>query len=306
MSLCPSSLSFSEVHSAKRVEAASKTLGETVVRIRPRWNPEVNRYFMCDVGRAEYKKMAPAERVLAPSVFEDGNQKAVPWDVALAKAATIISGSGGRAVALVSPSASTESLFLLKEALSGLDFIGAFRAPMGESEVPLAGMESLALRKERAPNAAGARMLGYTDDFDSAVKAIDGASVLVILDEQLVDVPENAVNGAANVIFVGSVLSGAAGSANVVLPSAMLAEADGCYVNRDGRVQRFHKAKAPPGLARPGWQAFSELISQLDRGDAVKSAAAAFALLAQKEEAFRGLSYERIGKVGQKAQGGGQ
>lgn len=32
MSLCPSSLSFSEVHSAKRVEAASKTLGETVVR----------------------------------------------------------------------------------------------------------------------------------------------------------------------------------------------------------------------------------------------------------------------------------
>jgi len=59
-------------------------------------------------------------------------------------------------------------------------------------------------------------------------------------------------------------------------------------------------------LARPAWQALSELMSQLDRGDPVNSAAAAFALLAQKEKAFEGLSYERLGTVGAIAQGGGQ
>lgn len=280
-----------------------ETLGENVVRIRPRWNPEVNRYFMCDVGRAEYKKMNPTERVEAPMVHEGGAHKPVAWDVALDKAATIISGSGGRAVALVSPSASTESLFLLKEALSGLEFTGAFRTPKADSEEPLPGMESLAIRTERAPNATGARMLGYTDDFDSAVQAIDGASVLVVLDEDLADVP---VSGAANVIFIGSVLPAAMSSANVVLPSAILPEEDGCYVNRDGRVQRYFQAKPAPGLAQASWKALSELISQLDRGDAVKSAADAFALLAQKEPAFQGLSYEQLGKVGKIAQGGGQ
>ena len=40
--------------------------------------------------------------------------------------------------------------------------------------------------------------------------------------------------------------------------------------------------------------------------EAVNSAADAFALLAQKEQAFRGLSYEQLGKVGAKVQGGGQ
>jgi len=95
-------------------------------------------------------------------------------------------------------------------------------------------------------------------------------------------------------------------SANVVLPSAILPEEDGCYVNRDRRVQRYHRARTAPGLAHPSWQALSELISQLDRGDAVKSAADVFALLAQKEPAFQGLSYEQLGKVGKNAQGGGQ
>lgn len=280
-----------------------ETLGDTVVRIRPRWNPEVNRYFMCDVGRSEYTKMNPTVRIERPLLREGGDLKPVAWDSALAKAATIISGSGGRAVALVSPSASTEALFLLKEVLSGLEFTGAFRVHEIDGEEPLPGMENLALREERAPNAAGASLLGYSDDFESALQAIDGASVLFILDEALDGVPDNAVGGAANVIFLGAVLPEVARSANVVLPSTMLAEEDGCFVNRDGRVQRYHRAKAAPILARPSWQALSELISLLDRGDAVESAAEAFALVAQKEQGFQDLSYEQLGQTGEIARG---
>ena len=273
-------------------------LRDTVVRIRPRFNPEVNRYFMCDVGRAEYKKLNPTERIEKPMVRVGGDQQPATWDQALDKAATIIAGSGGRAVALVAPSVSTESLFFLKEALAGLEFYGAFRVNKVDGEQPLPGMENLALREERAPNATGARMLGYSDDFESALQAIEGASVLLILDEQLADIPDNAMSGAANVIYIGSVLPEAARSANVVLPSTMLHEEDGCYVNRDGRVQRYHRAKTPGGLARPSWQALSELIQRLDRGEAVVSAADAFALMSQKEKAFQGISYEQLGEFG--------
>ena len=283
-----------------------ETLSGTVTRIRPRWNPQVNRYFMCDVGRAEYKKMNPPERIGTPLIRDGGNHKSVIWDVALAKVATIVDGSGGRAVALVSPFASSESLFLLKQALSGLEFVGAFRVNKVAGEVPLPGVQNLALREERAPNATGARMLGYTEDFESALRAVNGASLLFILDEQLAGIPDSALSGAANTIYVGAVLPEVARSANVVLPSTILPEEDGSYVNRDGRVQRYHAAKPAPGQARPSRQALSALMSRLNRGEALESAADAFALMTQTEQAFHGLSYEILGEMGQLVESGRQ
>ena len=277
-----------------------ETLGNTVARIRPRHNPEVNRYFMCDVGRAEYKKLNAPDRIEFPSVKEGDGQMRVGWDAALDKAATIINGSGGRAVALVSPTVSTEALFLLKEVLSGLEFTGAFRVSMVKGEVPLPGVENLALREERAPNASAARMLGYSEDFDSALKAIDGASVLVVLGDSLEDLPDDVTSGAANVIYIGTVLPDLARTADVVLPSTTLAEEDGSFVNRDGRAQRYSCAKAAPGEARASWHSLSELNARLDRGDAVTSAADAFALIAARETAFQGLSYEILGNAGAK------
>jgi NADH-quinone oxidoreductase subunit G len=285
-----------------------ETRGDTIVRFRPRHNPDVNRYFMCDVGRAEYESMNLADRIEGPTVLDGGNQKSVAWDAALEKVATIIKGSGGKAVALVSPLTSTEALFLLKEALSGLDFTGAFRVSRVDGEVPLPGVENLALREERAPNVSGAKLLGYNDDFDAALKVVDGASVVVVLGESLDDLPDGALNGAANMIYVGTVLPDAARSAQVVLPCGTLAEEDGSYVNRDGRVQRFCAAKSPPGVVRASWQTLGELTQRLERSDMLESAEEAFALLASREPSFQGLSYESLGRAGATigGMGGGQ
>lgn len=201
-------------------------------------------------------------------------------------------------MALVSPSASTEAMFLARECLSGLDFVGAFRVEKVPGEVPLPGMENLALREERAPNATGARLLGYNDDFDAAAAAIDGASVLLVIGESLDGISKETLNRAANVIYLGSLLPDAARAAAVILPSTTLAEEDGCYVNRDGRVQRFTAAKSPPGEARPAWRILSELAARVERGKPAVSAREAFAMVAAKVTAFKGLSYERIGMVG--------
>ncbi len=294
-SICPGCSQGCNIH----IDA----LNENIVRLRPRFNPEVNRYFMCDVGRAEYKKLNPESRIETPMVGSRGHEPTT-WESALDKAATIISGSGGRAVALVSPSASTESLFLLKECLSGLDFVGAFRVEKVSGEVPLPGMEGLALREERAPNAAGARLLGYGDDFDAAVSAIEGASILFVLDEALDGISKETLSGAANVVYLGSQLPDVAAAANVVLPGTVLAEEDGCYVNRDGRVQRYQAAKAAPGAARPAWQILSELASMRERCESMDSAADVFALIAAREPAFHDLSYEKLAQFGAKVDTG--
>ena len=281
------------------------TLGETVARLRPRFNPEVNGHFMCDYGRSQYKAMNSDGRLEIPMVKEGGELKPQTWEAALDKVATILKGSGGKVVALVSPRTSTEALSLLKEACGGSDFTGAFRVEKVPGEVPLPGFDNLALREERAPNATGARILGFTEDFDGAVTAINGASVAIVLGDSLEGLESGALQGAANVIFIGEFLPDMAESAAVVLPCASLAEEEGCYVNRDGRVQRYQPAKSPPGSARPAWHFLSELVALLERGEKSNSAADAFKAMAQSEPAFSGLDYEKIGKSGAMAQTGG-
>src|SRR5256712_642950 len=114
-----------------------------IVRVRPRPNLEVNRYFICDHGRMNYRWMNRGDRIEAPLVKQDGELRAVDWDEALDRARTLLRGTGGgAAVAIVSPKASTEALFLARRVLAGKEreheWTGAFQGTMGEG-APLAG-----------------------------------------------------------------------------------------------------------------------------------------------------------------------
>src|SRR5213592_49617 len=164
------------------------TRDNIVVRVRPRPNLEVNRYFLCDHGRMHYRWMNRGDRIEAPLVKRGGGElQAVDWDEALERAATVLRGARGKAVALVSPRMSTEALFLARELLAGFDWTGAVQIVMGE-EAPLAGVPNLALRAERAPNGTAADLLGYGRDYAAALRAAESAAVVLVLDEPEVTV----------------------------------------------------------------------------------------------------------------------
>jgi NADH-quinone oxidoreductase subunit G len=268
------------------------TRDNVVVRVRPRPNLDVNRYFICDHGRMNYRWTNRGDRIEAPLVKRGGELHATDWDEALAHAATLLRGATGQAVALVAPRASTEALFLARALFQGFTWTGAFQVVMGE-EVPLAGVPNLALRAERAPNVAGAELLRYGRDYRAALAAAESAAVVLVLDE-----PETTVRTAGVLLYLGTVLPDAARAADVVFPMANVAEEDGTYVNRDGRVQRYWQAKPAPGMVRPAWWVLSELAAALGRGERVGSAAAAFEHLARIVEPFRGLSYAALGAGG--------
>ena len=277
------------------------TRENVVVRLRPRVNTEVNSYFMCDTGRRNYRWMNRGDRIEAPLVAQHGDLMAADWDHALGAAAQIVRGSGGPAVALVSPNASNETLFLAKKLLAELDLTAAFRVERVEGEAPLEGIAGLALREERAANATGAAALGYREDFAAALRSADGASVVLVVDDDLSGVSRGQLDKAANLIYLGTLLPEVARGASVVLPIANVVEEDGTLTNRDGRVQRYHQAKAAPGMARPAWWALAEIVAQLGRGESLLSAAEAFDAMAQAEDAFRGLTYDGLGLSGQPA-----
>jgi NADH-quinone oxidoreductase subunit G len=242
------------------------TRDEVVVRVRPRPNLEVNRYFICDHGRMHYKWMNRGDRIEAPLVRRDGELKATDWDEALTRVQGILRGASGKAVGLVSPGASSVALALAKRLLSSFSWTGAFQVVMGE-EAPLAGVPNLALRAERAPNAKGAENLGYTREYAQALEAAKTAAVVLVLDD-----PDCPVETNGALIYLGTVLAETAPCrrADVILPIANVAEEEGTFTNRDGKDQRYSQAKPAPGMAQPAAWVLGELIAAIGVAEAAR------------------------------------
>src|SRR2546429_3782254 len=107
-------------------------------------------------------------------------------------------------------------------------------------------------------------------------KAAESAAVVLVLDE-----PEVTIRTAGALIYLGTALPEGARDAEVVLPIANVAEEEGTFVNRDGRVQRYFQAKPAPGMARPAWWVLAELLAALGRGESLAGPDAAFDRLAR-------------------------
>src|SRR6266545_2265570 len=86
------------------------TRDDVVVRLRPRANFDVNRHFICDTGRADYRWMNRGDRVEIPLVQDGPRLVPADWDAALGRLAELILDSWGNVVLLASGRASLEAL----------------------------------------------------------------------------------------------------------------------------------------------------------------------------------------------------
>ena len=268
-----------------------ETRDNQVVRLRPRPNDDVNKFFMCDHGRLNYRWMNRADRVDAPMVRQGGVLAKADWEVALRSAATMLGGK--RAFVLASPNLSNEALFLLGRVVAKTNGAGAFRVNQGE-EAPLPGVEDLALRPDRAANVRGAERAGFTRS-DMPLSAMQAGDVLVIADEELAGMDAVDVAKAGAVIVIGTTLPAwARHAASVVLPIANCVEEDGTFTNLRGRVQRFLQAKAAPGFARPSYFVIGDLLAAMGEGQGYWTAAQAFDALVASQPAMSGMSYDTL------------
>jgi NADH-quinone oxidoreductase subunit G len=275
------------------------TRDDVVVRLRPRPNLDVNRHFICDYGRSNYRWMNRGDRVEAPLTREGGRHVAADWETALDRLGQIVRGTRGPAVILASGRASTESLGLVRHLLDGRPVTAAVQVPLGD-EAPLPGVPGLALRRERAPNLAGAERLGYGRDWTGAVAAARDAALVIVLDADLSESDEAAlaaVNGA--LVLLATVPPTRLRNAELILPVTTMVEENGVYVNRDGRAQRFQQVKRPPGMARPAWWIAGEVMAGPGPdADAPATADQAFELLGRAWPVFAGLTHASLGFTG--------
>jgi NADH-quinone oxidoreductase subunit G len=237
-----------------------ETRENAVVRVRPRPNPAVNRWWMCDHGRLSYGWLNRPDRIEAPLVQQDGRLVPVDWERALERIAAALRSADGPWVGLVSPGASCEALEAAARLLAARGGSAAFRVTEGD-EAPLPGVPDLALRKERAPNVHGALAAGFSRDWPAAVESARRAGLVLALDEDLQGLTPPVTAG--TLLYIGTVLPEVARSAAVVLPCANMAEEDGTFENLRGLRQRYAQAKTPPGMARPAAWILREMLAAL-------------------------------------------
>ncbi len=279
-----------------------------IVRVKPRHNAAVNSWWMCDYGRRHLVMTNRGVRAEVPLIRDGGGDlRPVDWATALdwvAEKIDALGAPGGSAV--VSPAASNENLFYVRRLLDRLGVAdAAFRVAQGETAA-LPTVPTLKLRADRAANVAGAGFFGGRRADALPNGAAGGAAAggaLVVLDDELEGAGDDFGASAGFFLYVGTRLPGAARNADAVLPIATFAEMGGTFTNFEGRVQRFHQALRPPGLARPGWMVLSRVLARLGDGEAVNDVRAAFERMAAEAPPFAGLTWDGIGLKGALAAG---
>ncbi len=252
--------------------------GAQLIRTTPRLNPEVNGYWMCDIGRFDYRWIEGDQRLHRPLVRgEAGAQEPTDWTNALARLADRLSASGGGSALrfLISAHASLEELFLIGRIGGGLGLAEDGVALSWRTRVkPQPAGAKFRIPPIDAPNVSGARDLGFpvamagenAADISALRSAVElgGVPALYVFDPgpdgSIGDVSwivEAKRSGKLPLLIVhGTLLTELAQAADVVLPGSAWVEKDAAYVNKDGRLQGAARAIAPPGDAREDWQVF--------------------------------------------------
>ena len=278
-----------------------------VFRLKPRDNPDVNKWWMCDQGRLTYKDLNIRENRVAHPLGKtaEGFQE-ISWENAFSAIREKISElqpTSNEVIGLVDTHASNEELYLFKKLLKeGFDSDQLF-FPDLEWEQPVSDffINSL-ITSDKSPNRAGARMLGLKGAKSSeevTSKIPNGTKVLLVFGKPFED--ENLLSQAGNiplVINIAAWQSGWSETADVTLPGRLHSEKDATYTNKAGRVQRVNTAIRAFHKTRPDWMILCGLMELLDVDNKADSAEAVFQELSENEKAFQGLQWETIGSYG--------
>ena len=281
--------------------------GARLVRVKPRYNADVNQWWLCDEGRygLGWIDRARLGKVRGPTSDQDAS-----WDVALDAISEALEGprsepDGGRRIGVIASAQLTnEELFLIREIFGEL---GA-RVTALVAEEP-GSSDDFLIKADKNPNTAGATLLGLAganapDAEEIVDAALDGnLDVLWVFGHDLValygeDKVRKLSETVGLVVYSGTNENPTAGFAHWVLPTAAYVEKDGTFVNVDGRIQRIGLAFPPIGDSREDWRMLLDLAGKLARPIDCQGPEDVFRNLAEAEAPFSGLTYETIGGHG--------
>ena len=245
--------------------------GRRAARIKPRHNPEVNGYWICDEGRYSCSKL-DEDRLgkvlrLKPSLME------ISWDAALSEISESLAkgiaekGKDGLAV-IASGLLSNEDWVEFKNLFVGALGLSHF---LFSAEPDQMGEEdSLLRKKEKAPNLKGGEALGFgsaikSESWESLAQKIESGRIwgLYILERDTEKVWKEKTKALLEkldlIVFQSPYKTGIGNWAHYRLPATSYAEEEGHFTNFEGKVQKYEQALLPLGEALPDWNILQKL-----------------------------------------------
>ncbi len=254
---------------------------DVVYRLKPRFNPGVNDWWMCDEGRFGYKYVHDAKRIAAPVLRRGADATTPDWEaipeIVSYRFAQHVAKHGDDKIAVVlSPMMACEEAWLLVKFIRGVapsaTIATGFVPTSGEAQHFPVGCKpdeaKFTILPEKCPNRRGVELIteragGNTCDFDAFVKqavggAYSGAWIVGGYPDEWV--PKDLTKATKHLkllvmqdMFENTLTEAAA----IVLPACAWVERDGSFMNHTGKIQPFERAvRVPQGARRDGQYLF--------------------------------------------------
>lgn len=248
---------------------------DTVYRLKPRENPHVNTWWMCDEGRYGWHHLHAPERLLAPGrlVSEGGERETPEWHDVVPRLRAELAAAGHLAVA-ISPMLTLEEAWMLCAVARSIDP----RAELFVGHVPVSGDDErfpsgFTIRAEKCPNRRGVeaviRLFGEEvrgwDDLVRGVTAdaFGGVWITAAYPGPWIDERGAEPFGRLRTLVVQDLFETPLSRlATWRLPAAGFAERGGTWINVAHRAQSFHAAIRPPAGVWPEGRLFWNMLGR--------------------------------------------
>ena len=245
---------------------------EKIVRVKPRFNPDINPYWLCDEGRYGWRDVDGEQRLHQPLIRRGQKLVEVGWDEAITHVDKRMALCEGEAIAAVcSATATNEEAYLFGQLARDI-----WRTPWASlrgREVPGGDRRfggGFTVRADKMPNGRGVKEVAAQlhielvplDQLWHEMTTGRIRAAYVLAGHPCETFAKAELDALASVEFLVvqmAVESELSEIASVILPGATAFEKAGTFTNVDGRVQYNRRALPPVGSAWPDWQVLLQL-----------------------------------------------
>ncbi len=240
-----------------------------VWRLKPRYNPGVNDFWMCDEGRFGWKYLQDPRRITRLAVRRGVESEYPDWSelptiLRMRFEQAVETDGADKVAAVLSPFMSCEDAWLLVRFIRSV----APQATLALGPVPISGADQkfpvtngqtakFTIRAEKCPNrrgvemvlkAAGGSVVALQEFCERAAKgSYSAAWICGGYPGEWATKELLAAAGHVKLLVVQDTLPSALSeAAAIVLPACSWAEREGSFVNHDGLLQAFSAAVPPP------------------------------------------------------------
>jgi NADH-quinone oxidoreductase subunit G len=307
-----------------------------ILRLTPRFNPDVNNYWMCDNGRLNtFKFVNSDDRIDGPYVKRDGILSSAGYDEAVADTVRQLKSFRQNEIAFLgSAFATCEDNFIFAK-LAKIVY-GGRDLDFPKHLIP-GSADSILITEDKSPNSLGAELVGIKPqsnglNFERIISAIDAGRIkaLYCLEDDIVSINkdyEKIFTKLELLIVHAKNKNKTTALADILFPASTFAEKNGTMVNIQGRIQRIKPAVATLDLdrsldgmsmsrwdkfgsefdrwnqnkkidARANWKIFQSIAALMGLKIKYNMSEEIFNEISRTIELFNGLNYDVIGENG--------